>query len=311
MSLGRVDVVIPTHNTRELTLRCLEELNHAGDGIAIRCIVVDNASRDGTAEAIRRLLPGVDVIRNARNAGFGQAANQGARLAAGDYLLILNSDAIARRGAVARLARFMSEHPDYVVAAGQLVYEGTNIPQVGFAIRGFPTLAGQLALMTGFERFWIGNPISRRQAMHDFDYRRTQEVDGQPAGACLICRRDDFEAIGGFDEDFYYWFEDVDLLQRLRARGRIGYVHDAIFEHAGGTTFSQWRRPEVVVTRYSSLLRYFSKHHSRWEQLVLRAAVAALAFVRAVPLLLVDRSRARAYGLVLRLALNPPSASRR
>ena len=303
MPARTIDVVIPTRDTREVTQRCLRALEDTGSENAVHLILVDNGSQDGTADDVSALLPDVVVIRNAGNAGFAEAVNQGMRAGVGDYVLILNSDSIARPGAVARLAEFLSQRPDFAVAAGRLVHEGTDRPQVGFAMRAFPTLAGQLALMTGFERYWPGNPVSRRQALRDFDYDRTQEVDAQPAGACLMCRRSDLEAVGGFDEGFFYWFEDVDLVRRIRDRGRVGYVHDAIFEHLGGTTFSQWSRPEVIVARYQGLLRYFRKHHPRQELLALRVVIAALAALRALPLALVDRARARAYAQVLRLAL--------
>lgn len=304
MPAPTVDVVVPTRNTREVTLRCLEALREATQpDLEVHRIAVDNASSDGTADAIGELVPGVHVLRNTRNLGFGTTVNQGARAGAGKYVLVLNSDVVARPRALTKLVQYLEQHPGVAAAAGQLVHEGTDRPQVGFAVRGFPTLGGQLALLVGLERFWPGNPVSRRQAMRSFDYGRTQELDGQPAGACLMCRRVDFEAVGGFDEGFFYWFEDVDLVRRLRACGRIAYVHDAVFEHSGGATFASWSRGKVVVSRYHGLLRYFRKHHSPREVLVLRAVVGTLALVRAVPLAFVDRSRSRAYARVLRLAL--------
>ncbi len=303
MPARTIDVVIPTRDTRDVTLRCLRALEDTGSEIAVRVILVDNGSQDGTVDDVAALFPDILVCQNAGNTGFAEGVNQGMRAGVGDYVLILNSDSIARPGAVARLAEFLSQRPDFAVAAGRLVHEGTDRPQVGFAMRAFPTLAGQLALMTGLERYWSGNPVSRRQALRDFDYDRTQEVDAQPAGACLMCRRSDLEAVGGFDEGFFYWFEDVDLVRRIRDRGRIGYVHEAVFEHLGGTTFRQWSRPEVIVARYQGLLRYFHKHHPRREVLALRVVIAALAALRALPLALVDRARARAYAQVLRLAL--------
>jgi GT2 family glycosyltransferase len=299
-----VDVVVPTRDTREVTLRCLEALEEAAEpDIEVHRILVDNASSDGTAAAAER-LSGVQVVRNDRNLGFGTAVNLGARVGDGNYVLILNSDVFARAGAVTRLARYLEQHRDVAAAAGRLVHEGTDLPQVGFAIRAFPTLGGQLALLVGLERYWPGNPVSRRQAMRSFDYGRTQEVYGQPAGACFMCRRTDFEAIGGFDEGFFYWFEDVDLVRRLRARGGIAYVHDAVFEHSGGATFRSWSRAEVIVSRYQGLLRYFRKYHSAREVVVLRTVIATLALFRALPLAFVDRPRARAYAQVFRLTLD-------
>jgi N-acetylglucosaminyl-diphospho-decaprenol L-rhamnosyltransferase len=174
-------------------------------------------------------------------------------------------------------------------------------------LRAYPTLSAQAALMLGLERLWPTNPVSRRQLMLDFDYDSTQSVDAQPAGACLMCRREDFEAIGGFDESFYYWFEDVDLVRRLSAFGRIGYVHDSVFEHRGAGTFRHWSRSEVVVTRYRSLLLYFHKHHSCHEVILLRALVAGLAVLRMIPLLALDRRQAFAYARVVRIAIGKSS----
>jgi N-acetylglucosaminyl-diphospho-decaprenol L-rhamnosyltransferase len=267
-----------------------------------RLIVVDNASHDGTEEAVHRAYPDVDLVRCDSNVGFGRACNVGAARGKGTYVLFLNSDIVARGGAVERLVDALRADACRVAAGAHLVNLGTDETQVGFMLRAFPTLPAQVALLAGLERYWPTNPISRRQLMLDFDYGRTQDVNAQPAGACLLCRREDFEAVGGFDESFYFWFEDVDLVRRLQERGRIVYVHDAIFEHVGSGTFSQWARPEIIVTRHRSLLRYFAKHHSRVAHRSLAAVVAALAAVRAAALWLIDRERARAYAAVVWLA---------
>jgi N-acetylglucosaminyl-diphospho-decaprenol L-rhamnosyltransferase len=307
----KIDIVIPTRNTRDLILRCIESLYQSGLARtgALHCTVVDNASSDGTARAIADRWPAVDVVRNETNVGFATACNQGAMAGDGELLLILNSDIVARSGAVERLAEALVGRADRVAAGARLVDWGTDDTQVGFTLRGLPTVSTQLALLVGLERFWPRNPISRRQLMLDFDYSRTQDVVAQPAGACLLCRRRDFEAVRGFDEGFYYWFEDVDLVRRLLARGRIVYVHDAVFEHVGGHTFGQWGRTDIVLTRYRSLFRYFVKHHSARELLVLRAAVGVLASARVAALWLIDRNGALTYSKVLRLAVRPPKVA--
>jgi N-acetylglucosaminyl-diphospho-decaprenol L-rhamnosyltransferase len=294
-----VDIVIVTHNTRETTVRAVASVCNTPRG---NCIVVDNASTDGTAEALSALGCNVQIIRSATNRGYGAACNLGATAGAAEFLLILNSDIVVRPEAIQRLLLHMETHPDDVVAGGCLVDAGTDRPQVGFTIRGFPTVQGQIALLFGLERLWPRNPVSRREAMLDFDFSKTQSIDGQPAGACLCCRRSDFDGVGGFDECFFYWFEDVDLVRRLARRGKIAYVHDAVFEHLGGTTFKQWSRPEIVVARYESLLRYFAKHHSRGQLIALRCAIALVAAVR-LPLLAVRGSDStRAYLRVLEVA---------
>lgn len=298
-----LDIVVVTRNTRSLTLRCAEAIFASAPGPVVHLIVIDNGSSDGTAEAIRERWPEASVLRNDRDVGYGSACNQGVRAGESEYILLLNSDAFPRSGALERLVSFLETHPDHSAAAGLLVDVGTDRPQVGFAVRGFPTLATQIALLVGLERIWPGNPVSRAQTMPDFDYGATQTVTAQPAGACLACRRASFEAIGGFDETFYYWFEDVDLVLRLQEVGPVAFVHDAVVDHVGGGTFSHWRRPQVITARYASLLYFFAKHRSLGSQLGLRLVVGVLAAARALPLAVIAPARARAYRDVFRMTL--------
>jgi N-acetylglucosaminyl-diphospho-decaprenol L-rhamnosyltransferase len=300
-----LDVVVVTRDTRELTLRCVESVlrTAADSGMKARLVVVDNGSSDGTAEALADGFPDAVAVRNAEDAGFGPACNQGAAAGAAETILFLNSDVVARPRALERLAGALAGGPGRVAAGGRLVDPGTDRTQVGFTLRAFPRLSNQAALLVGLERVWPANPVSRRHLQLDFDYGRTHDVDAQPAGACLACRRDAFQAVGGFDEGFRYWFEDVDLVLRLRSHGAVAYVHDAVFEHVGGASFAAWPREDVVRARYRSLLRYFAKHRPRHEQVALRALVAALAGLRAGALAPTDRPRALAYADVVRLAV--------
>ncbi len=302
-----VDVVIVTRNTRELTLRCVESVvdGDARGDLELSCTVVDNASSDGTAEALEGRWEDVRVVRNEANAAFGAACNQGLRKGAGMYVLVLNSDIVAGPGAIACLVGFLASSPDHVAAGGRLVDPGTHRIQVGHNVRAFPNLLSQTALLLGLERYWPNNPISRRSRGVGIDYERTQDVD-QPAGACLACRRSEFEAVGGFDERFYYWYEDVDLIRRLHERGRIAYVHDAVFEHVKSATFGQWPKSEAIVSWYSGVLRYFAKHRPRAEQLAIRMLVGVLAAMRMLVWAALDRERARAWRDVMRLALRQP-----
>ena len=295
MSRPTVDVVVVTRDTRELTLRCAESVIAAGQAgeAEIACTVVDNGSSDGTAGALAERLPEVRVICNEGNAGYGAACNQGLAGGSGELVLVLNSDIYARPGAIGALAGFLEEHRDHVAAGGRLVDPGTESVQVGHNVRAFPRFGPQAAQMLGLERAWPANPLSRGYLGLGIDYAKTQDVE-QPAGSCFAVRRAEFDALGGFDESFYYWYEDVDLARRLHDRGRIAYVHDATFEHVGGATFAQWDRPEAILSWYPGLFRYFARHRPRAEQLALRALAAVLGAVRAVVNLPRHRDRARA-----------------
>jgi N-acetylglucosaminyl-diphospho-decaprenol L-rhamnosyltransferase len=294
-----VDVVIVTRNTREMTLGCIRSALAAGPDV--RCFVVDNGSDDGSVEAFAAEPGAIEVIVNDHNAAYGRACNQGAARGSGDNILILNSDITVRPDAIARLAAFLEGSPGHVACGGRVVNPGTDEVQVGHAVRGFPTLASQATQMLGLERHWPTNPVSRHALGLDLDYEVTQDVD-QPPGSCLAVRRADFDAIGGFDEGFFYWYEDVDLCRRLRERGRIAYVHDAPFEHLGSATFASWGRPERVRSWYAGVFRYFAKHRPRRDQVAIRTLAAVLAFLRALAWLPRDRERAGALFDVAKLA---------
>jgi GT2 family glycosyltransferase len=303
--IAGLDVVVASYNTRETTLRCLGSVEAAAReaGEPVRTIVVDNASADGSADAIAAAFPGAVLVRSDENLGYARAINFGAAHGDAPAILILNSDVFPRPDAFARLLAFLHGNPSHVAASGVLVDVGTDRAQTGFAVRSYPTLGQQLALMTGLERHWPSNPVSRRARMADFDYGRTQTLDAQPAAACLLVRRNDFEAIGGFDEEFFFWFEDVDLLLRLRERGPVGFVHDAVFEHVGGASWRRWERPQVILSRYGSLFRFFAKHRPVGEQVAIRVAAGLLAALRAAAWLPLRPERSRAYAEVVRLAL--------
>jgi len=298
-----VDVVVVTRDTREMTLRCVRSALAEANSLAVSVFVVDNASTDGTSEALAN-QPGVQVIVNDHNAGYGLACNQGASVGCGEFVLILNSDIIVNEGSIRRLVSFLRESPGHVACGGRIVNPGTNDPQIGHAIRAFPRLSSQAAQMLGLERNWPSNPLSRRALGLDLDYERTQDAD-QPPGSCLMVRRADFDAVGGFDESFFYWYEDVDLCMRLHARGRIAYVHDAPFQHEGSASFAAWDRSEQIRSWYAGVFRYFAKHKPLHERIAIRALVATLVIIRAVAWAPRNGARARALFHVAGLALRP------
>lgn len=142
--------------------------------------------------------------------------------------------------------------------------------------------------MLGVEELWPGNPISRRYHGVDGDDERVQVVDTQPAAAALMVRRSDLEAVRGFDERFWFWFEDSDLLLRLHARGQILYVPQAVFRHLGGGTFSRWGKSERIRSIHHGILHYGAAHFGRAR----RAALGCLAVAVSTPrILLFARSR--------------------
>ena len=243
-------------------------------------LIVDNASSDTTAQVVADFSAAIKVVHNQQNRGFAAAANQGHDLASSEILLLLNPDAVAEEGALERFATAFADPA--VGAAGGALLDGDGDTQRGFQYRRFPTLGAMLCEVLLVNRLWPGNPWNRRYRCLDLDDSKFQFVD-QPAGACLAVRRQAWESIGGFDENFYpVWFEDVDFCRRLADHGwKIAYRPDARFRHIGGHSVSKLRFRDRQVFWYRNMVRYFSKHHGRVKTIALRAGILMGLVLRA------------------------------
>jgi len=243
-------------------LNCLEALAEMAPGVT--AIVVDNQSADGTVEQVRRRTvvdPTVRLLANPDNRGFAGAANQGFEATQGDPILLLNPD-VRLRTPLSPLIQACQEHG---LAAGQLTRPDGGV-QTGFTIRRFPTPASLAFELLGINRLWPGNPVNRRYRYLDRDLNREGPVE-QPAGAFLMTRRDVWQSLGGFDQNFHpVWFEDVDFCRRaVQAGYSIQYVPQVRAEHLGGHSVRKLPATRMEVYWYDSLLTYGAKHFRPWQ----------------------------------------------
>jgi GT2 family glycosyltransferase len=201
--------------------------------MAIDVTVVDNASADGSAEMVAEQFPWVRLIRNERNLGFGAAHNLALRSASARYLLVLNSDALPRPGALRTLVDFLDAHPSIAVAGPRLRFpDGAVQP----SRRRFPTTATLFLESTQLQRFSGRNAVLRRYYVADRSDDETQEVDWL-VGACLCIRATAVAEVGLFDERFFMYSEELDLCRRFRAAGwGVAYVPDAEVMHIEGAS---------------------------------------------------------------------------
>lgn len=219
--------------------------------------VVDNASSDGTlAEIPEHEL--VRVVASKANLGFAGGVNRAAREVNAPLYLLLNPDAEILDPIGPLVTAVVAN--GHSAAAGLLV-DPSGVPQKGFSFRRLPT-AGALAFeVLGINRIWPANFVNRRYRCLDIDPMQPQMVE-QPAGACLLFRRFDWELMGGFDEEFFpVWFEDVDFCRRLAdAGGSIWFTPAVRVRHQGGHSVQKIEVGPRQRFWYGSLLRYAAKH---------------------------------------------------
>ncbi|MBI3114913.1 MAG: glycosyltransferase family 2 protein [Candidatus Kerfeldbacteria bacterium] len=231
-----LSVLIVNWNTRDALASCLAALLPALNGIEAEVIVVDNGSTDGSAQFARDSSPSVRLMENRENRGFAEANNQAFAQATGEFILLLNNDAVLRPSDVDQLLAPLRADATLGGTIPTLLNEDGST-QYGYHRRR-ATVLRLLGTMLHNGGLWPGNPWARAYLMLDDDLSRNQTVE-EPAAACLLLRRRAIEDSGGlFDADrFPIHFNDADLAKRLTAhRWRVQLVSSVRVQHVGGKT---------------------------------------------------------------------------
>ena len=241
-----VSALVVSYNTRDLTLEAIASVIAEAE-----VIVVDNASSDGSADAIATAFPDACVIRSEVNLGYAGGVNAAASAAHGDALLVLNSDARLQSGALETLQRCLEQHPRAALVGPALKYPDGRQQASAFRFPGLLQFALDLypvprlmdTAVNG--RIWASKPVR-------IDY---------PLGACMLIRRTAWEDIGPLDEGYFMYMEEIDWCRRARARGwEIWHDPRAVaIHHAGSSTRQQ---PQAMFAQlWRSRLRYSSRFH--------------------------------------------------
>jgi N-acetylglucosaminyl-diphospho-decaprenol L-rhamnosyltransferase len=264
-----VSAVVVSYNSAAYLPDCLRSLRSEG---VSSVVVVDNASSDGSVAVVQADDPAATVLETGANLGFGTAANQGVAATAGEYVLILNPDTVVEPGTVKALADALDRDPDLAVVGPRIEnLDGTLYPSV----RRFPNLT--VAFGHAFLGLvWPANPFTRRYRMLDWDHDRAAADVDWVGGACFLARRTAFEMVGGFDEAYFMYVEDVDLCWRLGQAGwRVGYEPGGRVVHAlGGSSRSVPYR--MIAEHHRSLLRFVSKSSEGSRRALLPVVAAGL-----------------------------------
>ncbi len=262
--MPELSILIVTFNSARVIGQVLSTLRAQCDGLAHEVVVVDNASRDSTADLVAREHPQVRLIRSAENLGFGRGNNLAASQARGRVLLLLNPDAVPEDGAIEEALAAFQREPALSLAGGRLLGEdGHDQPSA----RLFPSLLNELLVISGlaarlpqsrffgrFDRTWA-DPSARAA------------VDWVP-GAFMFIRAEVFRALGGFDPRFFLYYEEVDLCRRAHLCGHLVWYLPVRALHVGGLsarTVSEAgvarHGSQLTLWRLRSALMYWRKHH--------------------------------------------------
>lgn len=253
-----VTIVIVSYNTREILQNCLEALYRGSDGIGMEVFVVDNDSRDNSAQMVRETFPQVRLIANKANLGFAAANNQAFMLAKGHYIILLNPDAYVGPSSIPNAVKFMDQNPRCGLCGGKIISpEGKLEPSA----RRFPTPLFKLLTLSGLSARFPKSRIFNRHEFGEFAHNRPLEVDWVP-GTFTIIRKEMLEKIGEFDERFFIYYEETDLCLRAKKAGwSIFFIPDAEVMHIGGAC-SKTRKDKTFDSAASQVLSF--RMRSEW-----------------------------------------------
>jgi hypothetical protein len=247
-----ISVVVVNWNACDFLRKCLHSVMDTLRGISYEMIVVDNGSKDGSASMVRENFPSVRLIENLRNRGFGAANNQALQVMKGRYALLLNSDAVLMEGAAWELYSFMEGHAGVGMACGQLLNPDGSKQN---SVAAFPSLVTLLTNAPMLEYLFPNRYPSKR-----YSHREPIEVESG-IGACLIVRREAMDAVGLFDERYFFFLEETDWAYRMRRAGwKVFHVPGAKIYHYQGQSIGHHIMSRIAF--YRARYQFLRKWHS-------------------------------------------------
>jgi GT2 family glycosyltransferase len=255
----KLSVVIINWNDLKVIKDCLESIYRETPGLAFEVIVSDNGSTDESLDWIRAHFPQVRIVENGANLGFARGNNAGIKVAAGEYVLILNPDTIIHDRALEKLVAYADAHPE-AGAFGCRVLNRDGSFQI--PARPLPRPFG--VLIAALNVRWIGRLSRRFDSDLYYGWEgRTERPIGYQSGCCIMVRRDMLVRLRGFDERFFYHAEETDLCCRIWKSGSsILFYPGAEITHLGGQSVGRFPIRFALET-YRSRYRYFYKHFGR------------------------------------------------
>jgi len=261
----KLSIIIVNYKMAPLVAALVESLLQDELPKKTEIIVVDNNSQDESVAFLRSDYPEITVIDNKENLGLAAGVNTGMAAARGQYSLILNPDMVALPGGVAKLVDFMDTHADAGMAAGKLLSPNGKLQYSCFRFYKPMTIVYRRTMLGKTK---AGKAEIARFLMKDFDHASARQVDWL-MGACLMVRREVVKQIGGMDERYFLYFEDVDWCRRVWEAGwKVMYVPAAQFSHfhqrsSDGNSLTKIFSSRPTREHIKSVIKYFWKFHGK------------------------------------------------
>jgi GT2 family glycosyltransferase len=280
----KISVIVINWNSGILTIKALQPfLKNSSNSFDCQIIVVDNCSSDDSIQLLQQCP--IKLIANSVNRGFGRACNQAMEVAKGDYVLLLNPDTVSELEVLEHLFNFLEKQPAYGVAGPkQITDDGTIIRSCG----RFPIFSTSLYEVLSLSKIWPQH-FSPVPIMREWDHRHSRDVD-HIMGSYMLIRRTAIDKAGFMDDDYFVYYEDIDLSRRLYKEGYKSYfMSDCTIYHKGGASGGA----ETALRLYYSLSArniYWYKHLENWQAFILTLLSFTIEpFLRAVLILLKGR----------------------
>jgi GT2 family glycosyltransferase len=260
ISKSTVSIVIVTWNGKKYALECLDSLRSLQSKLVLEIIVVDNASSDGTPDAIQQQYPEVRLFRNQANLGFAKANNIGIAASCGDYVALVNSDVVVPPGCLEKMVDFMNANPAIGLLGPRML---SPTGEVGQSVNRLPTVWNYLCFALGLHSLVPNSKIFGGYLMADYGYDKTEDVEVLTGWFWMVPRRA-LAQVGGLDERFFMYGEDLDWSHRfLKAGWRVVFFADAEALHYGAASSGQ-APTRFYVEMVRANLQYFQKHYGRF-----------------------------------------------
>jgi len=254
-----LSLIIVNYNVKEFVQNLLYSIEKARQNLSLEIFVVDNASDDGSVDVIREKFPYVNLIANKTNIGFGAANNLAMSKASGKYILLINPDTIVKEDTFTKMIGFFETHKDAGIAGCKVLNPDGSLQLA--CRRSFPGPWTSFTKVTGLSSIFPKSRLFARYNLTYLDENKSYEVDAV-SGSFMMMSKDVYKKVGGFDEQFFMYGEDIDLCYRTQKEGyKVYYFHETEIIHYKGESTKRSSIDETKVF-YQAMHLFVRKHLS-------------------------------------------------